>query len=139
MPGANIKVIVAKSVLTLVATLGINNPCHSFYTNAIRSKFGNEEVNWREVGMTSLDSMKKDLPELYKNGQIYWIPVQTVSYAVVPDKLRVLWSSTCTVGLSEFQSQFSNRINQTDAVINKGFEVADNFVEKEDLLKYKGV
>mmetsp|Transcript_47397 Transcript_47397/g.40005 ORF Transcript_47397/g.40005 Transcript_47397/m.40005 type:complete len:203 (-) Transcript_47397:345-953(-) len=135
LPGAKLKAVIAKSLLTLVATLGINNPCHSFYSNAIRSNFHNEEVDWEEVGMNVIDKMKIDIPELYKNGQIYWIPVQTMSYAVVPDRLRVLWSSTCTVGLNEFQSQFRHRINQTDATINKGFEVAEYLVEKEEIDK----
>mmetsp|Transcript_47396 Transcript_47396/g.40004 ORF Transcript_47396/g.40004 Transcript_47396/m.40004 type:complete len:207 (-) Transcript_47396:333-953(-) len=139
LPGAKLKAVIAKSLLTLVATLGINNPCHSFYSSAIRSKFHNEIVDWKEVGMNSLDKMRNDLPELYKNGQVYWIPVQTISYAVVPDKLRVLWSSTCTVGLSELQTQFRHRIHQTDDTINKGFEVAENFVKKEEMDKYKGV
>lgn len=129
LPGASIKNIVAKSLITMLATVGLNNPCYITYSHVVHSLIKKEKVDWNNVRIETFDHMKKELPKLTKNGAAFWIPVTTLNYAVVPPSLRVYWTASCTVGYSEVQkyaSHIDDFINQADVMVDN----ADKFLDK---------
>ena len=108
IPGVGLRLI-PKTLVSQLVTTGANNPLYFVWCNHIRALLDGGAVDWEAVRARTLEQCRRELPNLYGKSMLFWLPVTALNYAVVPNHLKVLWISSCSVLWGGFVSHVANR------------------------------
>ena len=109
IPGLAVRRLVPKVLLSQLVTTGANNPCYLSWCNSVEACLGAEPVDWAAVRTKTLEQLQRELPNLYGSSMIFWLPVTGANYALVPDHLKILFVSSCSVLWGGFVSHVAHR------------------------------
>ena len=107
----NPRTLVPKVLLSQVVTTGGNNPCYFFWTNHVDAwcAVPADDLDWADVRRRTAEQLRRELPNLYGSSMLFWLPSTACTYALVPDHLRILWVSSCSVLWGGFVSYVAHR------------------------------
>ena len=106
------KFLIPKVVLSQLITTGANNPCYLTFCNHAEALLSSQHmgsVDWHEVRARTVAQLATELPNLYGLSMLFWLPVTSVNFAYVPDHLKILWVSSCSVLWGSFVSYVAHR------------------------------
>ena len=109
IPGLAIRRLVPKVLLSQLVTTGANNPCYLSWCNSVEACLGDAPVDWAAVRGKTLEQLRRELPNLYGSSMIFWLPVTGANYALIPDHLKILFVSSCSVLWGGFVSHVAHR------------------------------
>lgn len=110
IPGTTARTLVPKVLLSQIVTTGLNNPFFLAWCHHIEAWVdGGFAQDWSIVRSNTAAHALRALPNIYGSSMLFWLPVTTASYALVPDHLRVLWVSSCSVLWGGFVSHVAHR------------------------------
>lgn len=95
MPGATVRTLVPKVILSQIVTTGANNPAYISWCNLFESVGTETELS--AVMHHTAAQIRREVPLLYGSSLFYWMPVTAANYALVPDHLKILFVSTASV------------------------------------------
>ena len=115
MPGTTLMTLVPKTVLSQIVTTGLNNPCFLLWCHHMEALVSNGlSQDWAAVRTRAIEHMRQSLPNLYGSSMLFWLPVTGANYALIPDHLKVLWVSSCSVLWGGFVSHVAHRRQQLE-------------------------
>jgi protein Mpv17 len=109
MPGRTPARLLPKVVLSQLVTTGLNNPCYLAWCHHVQALLGELPPDWAAARAATAAQLQRELPHLYGTSMLLWLPVTAANYALVPDHLRVLWVSSCSVLWGGFVSHVAHR------------------------------
>ena len=113
-PGTTIRTLIPKTIVSQLVTTGGNNPCFLTWCNCAEAWADSlsspaAAVDWTAVLNRTAVQLRRELPNLYGSSMLFWLPVTGANFALVPDHLRILWVSTCSVLWGGFVSFVAHR------------------------------
>lgn len=114
IPGLAIRRLVPKVIVSQICTTGVNNPAFFAWCEIAEAWInrGDGAVNWGAVRESIVEKLRRELPHVYSSSLCFWMPVNAANYAFVPDHLRILWISTCSLAWSGYVSYVAHRKNE---------------------------
>lgn len=111
MPASTLRALVPKTILSQIVTTGGNNPAYLVWCNHVEAfaTANGAGVDWAAVRKKTSEQLMRELPNLYGGSLLFWLPVTGANFALVPDHLRILWISSCSVLWGGFVSYVAHR------------------------------
>lgn len=111
MPASTLRALVTKTILSQIVTTGGNNPAYLAWCNHIEAVAAADgaSIDWASLRKKTSEQFMCELPTLYGSSLLFWLPVTGANYAFVPDHLRILWVSSCSVLWGSFVSYVAHR------------------------------
>ena len=113
IPASNFRALVPKVLFSQLVTTGGNNPCYLAWCNHLEAWAAGREagtsIDWAKVRQQTVKQLRGELPNLYGSSMLFWLPVTAANFALLPDHLRILWVSSCSVLWGGFVSSVAHR------------------------------
>ena len=112
VPGLTPGRLVPKVLLSQIVTTGLNNPlflCWCCHLEAWLQHDVQHDMDWAAVRQRTMAQIVREVPNLYGTSMLFWLPVTGANYALIPDHLRILWVSSCSVLWGGFVSHIAHR------------------------------
>lgn len=113
---ATARKLIPKVLCSQLVTTGCNNPCYLLWTNHVEAWCyapEDSQVDWPSVRRKAIEQFWRELPTLYGSSMCFWLPSTACTYALVPDHLRIMWISSCSVLWGGFVSYVAHRESPT--------------------------
>ena len=106
----SVRILIPKTILSQIVTTGVNNPVYLTWCNHMEAWSGAETtVDWAAVRERTAAQITRELPNLYGFSMLFWLPVTSTNFALVPDHLRILFVSSCSVIWGGFVSYVAHK------------------------------